>query len=199
MDNILNSKLKTKYDTYDEEIPVYRGLIHGLTWPIFLFWGYPIISLNYLVSFLYHRVPIDEETTKFWDHIFVALRILSFPEAVPSKFWNRYKLLTIPIAYYLLFHRVKKRYNFQDIEYYFTIQKLMIFFSLVVAFSTKNKKIAIAGLMYLLPGLIFFFKRGNLQWHGKWWCSHDDFHLILFFLDVYMCLYYKPERFLLQR
>jgi len=196
--SIENLQLKKKYITYDEDIPEYRGIIHGVTSPIFLILGYPIISANYLVSFFYHRVPINEETAKFLDHLIVALRVLSFPEAIPSKFWYRYRLLLIPIILYLLFHQFKDKYNIKDIEYYNFIQKSMVFFSLLVAFTTKNSKIRIAGLIYIIPCLVFYFKVKNLPWHGKCWSQHDDFHFLLFIVDLYMCLYYKPEQFLIK-
>ena len=141
--NLPVAALKTRYETYDEDIPYYRGGIHLLTCPVFFLFGYPLVGINYLISFFYHRVPIQEEITKFLDHLFVALRILSFPETVPSKFWYRYRLLTIPIVYYLLFYKIKElwktenswqphpqiKLTLQDIEYYRIIQKLMILFS----------------------------------------------------------------------
>lgn len=187
--------LKDKYDTLDEKIPILRGYIHGLSWPLFLY-THPIISINYLVSFLYHRVKINEEITRFLDHFFIALRILSFPETIPHKFFDRYPLLSILIIYYIIFHKIKNKIKSNSFDYYNVIQKLMILFSLIVAMSTHNKRIAYSGLLYLIPGFIFYLKINNLPWHSELWDTHEDFHLSLFIIDLYVCFYSKPHHVL---
>jgi hypothetical protein len=165
--------LKTKYELVDQDIPVFRGVLHILTFWIWFGISEPLLGVSYLISFCYHRLPFAETVFKFLDHELIVLRAVFFERVTPLGIF----LGILPIFWFLFYPRI----NYDYFRLYIVASAVVM--SLWYISQGMYNKIA-SGILYIIPGLIYQQDR-TMFWHVTGvWSSHEDFHTVLFLLDM---------------
>lgn len=213
--------LKTRYftvlnnDGYCQEIPYTRGILHGifgflilvvsLNKDPFIWPGFPlIVSLNYLISFIYHRIHLGETLFRFLDYNLVLLRILIFSEyLVSGLFFSLLPLLAflgITIvglreqSWKIWLHGPHNEKYAKLLHKYYEIYKkyyIIVVITEIIQFIYWNELRKKSLGAVFLPAGFYFATQPKMPWHGKYWSYHEDFHLILLFADLYLIFFYK--------
>lgn len=156
--------LKTKYHYYpDDQISKFRGLIHGFLFLPMLFMEQYLFSFCYLISFCYHCAPFLEKEFKFLDQAVITYRILIYPET----YFN--------ITYFLIIIMVGV---LTDPKHYITMMAVLA----VCRIFTYDFITCLPAFLYIISGIIYL-RKPNFFWHGQYWSSHDDFHLLAVVAD----------------
>lgn len=174
---------KQKYATTNEDIPICRGLLHGIFAPVFFmltdrWWEWPhytlLIGLSYLVSFIFHRIGYREEVFRQLDYGLILWRVVLFGR------W-RWTGVYLMLGPWILSQIQPGMDMYRLIRIY-----LIWVIALMVVIHWEYEIVGnlIYTVLYLPPGLIYALEPA-MWWHRDGiWGFHEDFHLGILIADL---------------